>query len=302
MESRGSRRRGFTMVELLVVIAIIALLAALLLPVIAAATASARRANCSNMEKQYFIGLRVYLNSFEEFLPLAFLQTNGDNSRLGKTAYWRFLIHEFAEAGFSHVIDQSSIDMAGDAVKAMKVKAQRDKLFWNDPSRGYTLNYFAPLILFTGQKGSGTPPVLTFGPYDDSSKPFDKHVHYGQAIQGISATQRPMLTESDAGYPTVATSSEEPDSFKNAAHKGELQNGWCSTTLEGTNVLVGVGASLRTPGDYTKESQRIDYRHNGAANVLFLDGHVEQVSETNQERVRRIHPAWNTLTVDLSTP
>jgi prepilin-type N-terminal cleavage/methylation domain-containing protein/prepilin-type processing-associated H-X9-DG protein len=65
------RKSGFTLIELLVVIAIIAILAAILFPVFARARDSAVRTQCLNNVKQIATGAIMYVQDYDEKLPLA---------------------------------------------------------------------------------------------------------------------------------------------------------------------------------------------------------------------------------------
>ena len=64
---RSRFRRGFTLVELLVVIAIIGILVGLLLPAVQAAREAARRMSCQNNLKQIGLGLHNYHDTFKKF-------------------------------------------------------------------------------------------------------------------------------------------------------------------------------------------------------------------------------------------
>ena len=70
MNTSTPNRLGFTLVELLVVISIIAILAAMLMPAIQAAREAARRAQCTNNQRQIAFALQNYELAKKGFPPL----------------------------------------------------------------------------------------------------------------------------------------------------------------------------------------------------------------------------------------
>lgn len=65
----GCGRDGFTLIELLVVVSVIAVLLAILLPSLGAVKERARRSVCRGNIRQFIIGLSVYANGDDSWLP-----------------------------------------------------------------------------------------------------------------------------------------------------------------------------------------------------------------------------------------
>ncbi len=78
------------MIELLVVIAIIAVLAAILFPVFQKVRENARRASCGSNEKQLALGVLMYTQDYDEFLP-----PTAVNDPFGNEILWPDMINAY---------------------------------------------------------------------------------------------------------------------------------------------------------------------------------------------------------------
>ena len=270
------RSRGFTLVELLVVIAIIALLLAIIMPVLGKATKAARSTACRSGEGQLWKGVRIYLNNNDEYFPLAWHVGGSVSSELGNLTYMRFIIQEETVSGWSHAITPRDTEVYGSVQAAREAKFKENEKFWRCPETGWTRHYFSPLLIFKWPSGT---------------MPYDKHRQLGEVTQEISDVQRPLLTEVNASVPD-----DEAEDRNDSQHQQEMRNGFNYVTYAGMDIFVGVGKSLRQPGDW--DTGRFDYRHNDGINVLYLDGHVDGIKRTNQPQLARLHRRWNSLTIN----
>jgi prepilin-type processing-associated H-X9-DG protein/prepilin-type N-terminal cleavage/methylation domain-containing protein len=92
---RGTRRRGLTLVELLVVIALIVLLAALILPALAMARERARRSTCLSHLRQIDQAYLLYVADWDEQLPDWYLSGPPRPAPFGPRRFWPELLQPY---------------------------------------------------------------------------------------------------------------------------------------------------------------------------------------------------------------
>ena len=206
--------KGFTLIEILIVVAIIGILAAILFPVFARARESARKTSCLSNLKQISMAWLIYSQDYDEKACPSYYYTDG----FGEEHAWDF------------------------------------DLVWG--------NYV-----------DGNPESYSFGflgPYAKNGQIHSCPSFYGQAwgrpYTGYAYNASYIGGDDLAGIPAANLAQ-----ISDPAGTVIFADGGYGNPVQGQNYL-------RAPSEPLFIAGKVDFRHNGAANVAYADGHVKSAT------------------------
>lgn len=132
---RNGRARGFTLIEIMVVVAIIGTLVGLLLPVLANARAAAKRTQCLSNLHQIYLACELYVNNHMGSYPPAYGRYTRDGQKINGAWDYSTVVGSPGTVLPGTVFEGQSVD------RVLQCPCFKGTANWaNDPHSGYNYN------------------------------------------------------------------------------------------------------------------------------------------------------------------